>query len=280
VRRYLHSILHALAWCALLLPPSGPAHAFACLTTTTNGPCLHWTQGGATLDSFLMNTIWDMDAVSDANAWNAVGAAFHFTVNVGGALNEPCGAAGPAHACANSGPVNDNPVVFRSSFCGQSFQDIIELTNNCFDPNSGAMFTAPVFVNSTVPWSSYDGPIMFGTNGQAINDIKRVLLHEFGHVLGLDHPDDHGQNVAAIMNSHESDLYQLQPDDIAGIKFLYPNNASSGSNGATSSNVNSCQIGEPGRPQHAWILWWLPALLGICVRRRLSTQHSAPSTQD
>ena len=89
--RYLHSVFSALAWCALLLVPSGPAHAFACLTTRPNGPCLHWAQGGTTVDSFLTNTIWDMDAVSVGTDCNFVGAAFHFTVNVGGTLNEPCG---------------------------------------------------------------------------------------------------------------------------------------------------------------------------------------------
>ena len=49
----------------------------------------------------------------------------------------------------------------------------------------------------------------------------RLLIHELGHVVGLDHPDEAGQNVQAIMNSrviHET----LQPDDIAGIQALYP----------------------------------------------------------
>ena len=54
-----------------------------------------------------------------------------------------------------------------------------------------------------------------------LQDFQRVALHEFGHVLGLDHPDQFGQNVAAIMNSTISDTDALQYDDILGAYALY-----------------------------------------------------------
>ncbi len=41
-------------------------------------------------------------------------------------------------------------------------------------------------------------------------------------MLGLDHPDDAGQTVTAIMNSRVSDLDTTQPDDLAGIRSIYP----------------------------------------------------------
>ena len=213
----------------LALALSSPAGAFVCLRAD-NGSCLHWAQGQATLTSFLgtpptgalwNGTLsWDQNSINAANDWNVAGAAFQFSVQVGGQLNEPCGPRGFGHACPNTGPAGDNPIVFRDSFCGGSFgPDIIELTNDCWDA-TGAMINAPVFVNSSVPWNAYDGPLQ-----PPVNDIRRVLLHEFGHVLGLGHPDQANppQNVTAIMNSGESDIYTLQPDDKAGIRFLYPN---------------------------------------------------------
>ena len=67
-------------------------------------------------------------------------------------------------------------------------------------------------------------------------DFHRVALHEFGHVVGLDHPDQHGQNVAAIMNSRISGLYSLQPDDIAGGQSLYASGPAY-LNGGTPANL-------------------------------------------
>lgn len=48
-------------------------------------------------------------------------------------------------------------------------------------------------------------------------------MHEFGHALGLDHPDDHGQTVRAIMHSSNMNgtIERLQPDDIAGVRAIY-----------------------------------------------------------
>src|SRR5262249_22637130 len=78
------------------------------------------------------------------------------------------------------------------------------------------MTEADVLVNNAQSFDSYRGPLQSGTY-----DIRRVALHEFGHVLGLAHPDQAGQQVSAIMNSAISNLDTLTLDDIAGVQSLY-----------------------------------------------------------
>ena len=46
--------------------------------------------------------------------------------------------------------------------------------------------------------------------------VVALLVHELGHVIGLGHPDEAGQQKEAIMNSNFGHLKELQPDDIAG----------------------------------------------------------------
>lgn len=80
----------------------------------------------------------------------------------------------------------------------------------------GRIIEADVVFNRKWTWNSYRGPLRPVTR-----DFRRVAIHEFGHVLGLGHPDDEGQNVSAIMNSTDSDIDDVTADDVQGAYALY-----------------------------------------------------------
>jgi hypothetical protein len=148
------------------------------------------------------NTSWDTAASPALTMWNSVIARLHFS----GAVN-------------SSAPIGDgdglNSVVFSDTVFGQSFGSRT-LAVTYYRYSGSTMLESDTLFNRAESFDSYRGALQYGSY-----DIRRILLHELGHALGLAHPDDHGQNVAAIMNSTISDLYTLQTDDISGAQYLY-----------------------------------------------------------
>ena len=150
---------------------------------------------------------WNIAAGPAADAWNAVMKQVQFkrVMNSSAPLSSGDGV---------------NCVIFTNDVFGDSFGEGT-LAVTYYRTQGNTLTEADVLFNKAQTFDSYRGDLKFASNGHAIVDIRRVLLHELGHGLGLDHPDDHGQHVAAIMNSVVSDTYELTSDDINGIQHLY-----------------------------------------------------------
>ena len=129
-----------------------------------------------------------------------------------------------------------NSIKFAADICGQEFNDatlavtVLKYTKQQLGPD--AITEADIFIKEDVSFDIFDGErFQLGISPEAI-DFGRTVLHELGHVIGLEHEDS--QN--SIMQSKYSDIFSLQPDDIAGANKLYT--------GLSSCEVKSLRFGR------------------------------------
>lgn len=147
-------------------------------------------------------TSWNSVAASIFTDWNGVMTRTKFTSTES-----------TATTATFSNRINN--VVFSSTIYGEAFDSrTLAVT---YSSSSFRKTEADVLVNNARTWNSYRGALRTAT------DLRRVLLHEFGHIIGLSHPDQDvpAQSVAAVMNSTVSNTEFLQSDDTAGAAFLY-----------------------------------------------------------
>ncbi len=154
---------------------------------------------------------WDDVVVNAASRWLDTNTSFRFFVGTPSAAANPC-------------DTDDfRTVAFRSTTCGnRGFGNSLAITYFIVNPATGAFIDADTIFDSNRAWDAYPGPLQVNAAGTIVYDFHRIAIHELGHMLGLDHPDQAGQTVTAVMNSRVGNVDTTQADDIAGIRAIYP----------------------------------------------------------
>jgi hypothetical protein len=190
---------------------SGSIGAYSLITSSRwpDGTILMQMQLGSSSGTLIDGTTSWGSAVEPAMSnWNAQVSRVEFRVNRDST----------AARAENNGL---NNVFFDSDIFGDSFgESTLAVTTHW--RRGSVRIEADVIFNTEKSWNSYRGALRRSSSGETLQDIRRVALHEFGHVLSLDHPDEAGQSVAAIMNSRVSNTETLQADDINGVQAAYP----------------------------------------------------------
>ncbi len=194
------AVLARLSWAeAFELFPTPPGRRLA---MTLDLPTTPFATAGYGLQSFRSL------AASALDTWNGQGVGIapdhaFFSVTAAPAVGDAC----------SRDRVNE--VRFAATICGMAWGDVLGLT--FIRSIDGKVVETDVLFNGAIAWDAFPGPAQRFRDGQPLRDFLRVALHEFGHAAGLDHPDEAGQRVAAIMNSTVSATDRLQPDDVAGL---------------------------------------------------------------
>ena len=142
---------------------------------------------------------WNNIARSAINEWNAVNAPFTIRAVVGEA-NIPT-------ACAEAD--ERNTMQWSATRCnGDAWGDAAGYAWSYVN-RRGDILESDIRIRRTL------------AGGWTVAGFRHVVLHELGHVVGLGHPDEHGQEVDAVMNAGDWDHSRLQLDDRNGIRGIY-----------------------------------------------------------
>lgn len=214
-------ILGVLTVLALVAATSETARGFATLGSA-------WAAGSITMNMQLAGG----SGLADGSAnFNAVATSALATWNQ--SLNRSRFVAVTGTSGRGGDGDQSNQVFFDTNYYGTSFgRDTLAITTR-WTLGGTQRVEADLVFNTAFQWDSYRGNV----RSSGVWDMRRVALHEFGHALGLDHPDERGQNVNALMNSILGNLDALTADDIAGAQSLY--------GGGVAGNVNFPPRNEP-----------------------------------
>ncbi len=269
--------------CSLLLCLAAAASAWGYSFITDNRPGggalpIKWPPGTVAVQIKLGTNAggvnFDAAAQAASRDWNAVIGNLQITTTIA-----------PPSAAAQSNNINE--MVFADKAFDTAFDSRTLAITTTWTITGNERTQADIVFNTAYSWNVYDGP----RSGISV-DLRRVALHELGHLLGLDHPDQATppQTISAVMNSQISNLDRLSADDIAGAQQLYgppgvPANDDFANaipltltnNAATTTGYNTNATRQNGEPAHVgnnaathsvWWKWTAPTSGSLIVDTR------------
>ena len=141
---------------------------------------------------------WDDVAAHAITVWNTAGSRFHFRIETPSQPADPCDSTDGL-----------STIGWSDNLCGYQHGP---RTLGIVVPSTTGTGDRDIILNGAFEWEAYTGP----WTPPDPPDLHRAILHELGHIIGLGHPDEHGQSVTALMNSQYADIDTLQADDING----------------------------------------------------------------
>lgn len=173
-----------------------------------------------------------------ANKWGdqTTGLSISFTSDD----RHPC--AGYLSAIPEDGAKNASG--FYNDVCGDPFgTDVIAVT---LSQSFGSRYTeSDIVFNIGESWRVYDGTPISSL------DFRRVAVHEFGHLIGLDHEESN----SAIMAPFIGGIFNPTADDLNGSRDIYSpatgGGDNGGNNGGGSAPAIRAALEEPSAGQPA-----------------------------
>jgi hypothetical protein len=201
---------------AVVSPCPVPLQAYDIIREGGSGGAVTWNAGTVNIDvkvggttTLQDGTTFAQSALAAMDEWNAVLGSLRLVGNDVGAAQPP----------QNRNGINE--IAFTADVYGEAFGEnvlAVALSHRATTPRQDGSFRrteCDILFNNARTWDSYRGV------RQTAVDFRRVAIHELGHLIGLDHPDESNQTVVAVMNSRVSNADRLQVDDIDGGQFLY-----------------------------------------------------------
>ncbi len=266
----------SLVWLTGLLVLALPTLVRGYAFIKNNGTNVTWPAGTITMKIMADNTTVLSDGTTRAGsiqsamqAWNAQIGTVQFFPQIQTA------ASGADHN-------GTNEVFFSGTAYGQAWDNnTLAVTTIWYNTTTPRRTEGDIIFNTNFTWDSYRGAL------RSPEDIRRIALHELGHVLAPDHPDlaSPAQFVTAIMNSTESDIDTLQSDDIAGAQVLYgaPNSVPSfnfqpSAQAAYAGQSVTFSVGASGSPSPSYRWQRLPAGSGTWANLSDNATYSGSGT--